>query len=109
MNKSPQTLLIIGLQFFFSNGRAAQIAQKQKSCTPKSSLMQDWVFRLGSSSDTAGVRNTPKISRSENSTATVAHSTAYFSTNQKTTYYFALQSTKLYVWSCEKSKVHTRH
>ena len=29
------------------SGLAAQMAQKQKSCTTKSSLMQDWVFRLG--------------------------------------------------------------
>ena len=33
--------------FFFSTGQAAQTAQKQRSCTPKSPLMQDWVFRLG--------------------------------------------------------------
>ena len=33
--------------FFFSTGPAAQTAQKLKSRTPKSSLMQDWVFRLG--------------------------------------------------------------
>ena len=32
---------------FFSIGPAAQIAQKQKSRTTKSPLMQDWVFRLG--------------------------------------------------------------
>ena len=32
---------------FFSSGPAAQMAQKQKSRTPKSPLMQDWVFRLG--------------------------------------------------------------
>ena len=35
--------------FFFSTGPAAQTAQKQKSCTTKSPLMQDWVFRLGHS------------------------------------------------------------
>ena len=33
--------------FFFSTGLAAQTAQKQKSSTTKSPLMQDWVFRLG--------------------------------------------------------------
>ena len=33
--------------FFFNTGLAAQTAQKQKSRTPKSPLMQDWVFRLG--------------------------------------------------------------
>ena len=33
--------------FFFSTGTAAQTAQKHKSRTPKSPLMQDWVFRLG--------------------------------------------------------------
>ena len=33
--------------FFFSTGLAAQTAQKQKSRTNKSPLMQDWVFRLG--------------------------------------------------------------
>ena len=33
--------------FFFCTGPAAQTAQKQKSRTPKSPLMQDWVFRLG--------------------------------------------------------------
>jgi hypothetical protein len=35
--------------FFFNTGPAAQTAQKQKSRTPKSPLMQVWVFRLGSS------------------------------------------------------------
>jgi hypothetical protein len=33
--------------FFFSTVQAAQTAQKQKSRTTKSPLMQDWVFRLG--------------------------------------------------------------
>ena len=33
--------------FFFSTGLADQTAQKQKSRTTKSPLMQDWVFRLG--------------------------------------------------------------
>ena len=33
--------------FFFNTGPAAQTAQKQKSRTPESPLMQDWVFRLG--------------------------------------------------------------
>ena len=34
--------------FFLCTGPAAQTAQKQKSRTTKSPLMQDWVFRLGS-------------------------------------------------------------
>ena len=34
---------------FFNTGPAAQMAQKQKSRTTKSPLMQDWVFRLGKS------------------------------------------------------------
>ena len=38
----PQKLLIIGPQIFFY-----VLAQKQKSRTTKSPLMQDWVFRLG--------------------------------------------------------------
>ena len=33
--------------FFLCTGSAAQTAQEQKSCTTKSPLMQDWVFRLG--------------------------------------------------------------
>ena len=33
--------------FFLCTGLAAQTAQKQKSRTTKSPLMQDWVFRLG--------------------------------------------------------------
>jgi hypothetical protein len=33
--------------FFINTGPIAQTAQKQKSCIPKSPLMQDWVFRLG--------------------------------------------------------------
>ena len=33
--------------FFFCTGPAAQTSQKQKFRTPKSPLMQDWVFRLG--------------------------------------------------------------
>ena len=33
--------------FFSSTGLAAQTAQKQKSRTTKSPLMQDWVCRLG--------------------------------------------------------------
>ena len=36
------------LTFFLCSGLAAQMAQKQKSRTTKSPLMQDWVFRLGS-------------------------------------------------------------
>ena len=43
----PQKLLIIGPELFFSTGPAAQTAQKQKSLTTKSPLMQDWGFRLG--------------------------------------------------------------
>jgi hypothetical protein len=41
MKKTPQKLLIIGPIFF------SVTAQKQKSRTTKSHLMQDWVFRLG--------------------------------------------------------------
>ena len=37
----------MGIQFFLCTGPAAQTAQKQKSLTTKSPLMQDWVFRLG--------------------------------------------------------------
>ena len=33
--------------FFLCTSPAAQTAQKQKSRTTKSPLMQDWVFRLG--------------------------------------------------------------
>ena len=33
--------------FFLCTGLAAQTAQKQKSRTTNSPLMQDWVFRLG--------------------------------------------------------------
>ena len=44
--KHPQKLLIIGPELFFITGRSAQTAQKQKSRTTKSPLMQDWVFRL---------------------------------------------------------------
>ena len=36
------------IDFFFSTG---QTAQKQKFCTTKSPLMQDWVFRLGNCQD----------------------------------------------------------
>ena len=43
-----QKLLIIGPEpFFFSTGPAAQTAQKQKSCTTKSPLMQGLVIGLG--------------------------------------------------------------
>ena len=45
---APQKLLIIDPDFFYCTGLAAQTAQKQKSCTTKSPLMQDWIFRLGS-------------------------------------------------------------
>ena len=38
---------IIGPDLFISTDLAAQTAQKQKSRTTKSSLMQDCVFRLG--------------------------------------------------------------
>ena len=48
LKKCPQKLLIIRPQLFLSIGLAAQTAQKQKSRTSKSPLMQDWVFRLGS-------------------------------------------------------------
>jgi len=34
-------------QLFLSTGPAAQTAQKQKSLTNKSPLMQDWIFRQG--------------------------------------------------------------
>ena len=37
--------LIISNSFLYT-GRAAQTAQKQKSHTTKSPLLQDWVFRL---------------------------------------------------------------
>ena len=40
-------LLISDPQLFLCIGPAAQTAQKQKSCTTKSPLMQDWVFRMG--------------------------------------------------------------
>ena len=40
-------LLIIGPLYFLSTGPTAQTTHKQKSCTTKSPLMQDWVFRLG--------------------------------------------------------------
>ena len=41
-------LLIIGPQLFFHVlARLPKTAQKQKSRTTKSLLMQDWVFRLG--------------------------------------------------------------
>jgi hypothetical protein len=43
----PQKLLIIGPDLFLCTGLAAQTAQKQKSRSTKSPLMQDWVFRLG--------------------------------------------------------------
>ena len=41
----PQKLLIIGPELFFSVC-TCPVAPKQKSCTTKSPLMQDWVFRL---------------------------------------------------------------
>ena len=48
MKNCPHKLLIIGpLPFILSTGPAAQTDQKQKTCIPKSHLMQDWVFRLG--------------------------------------------------------------
>ena len=40
-------LLIIGPKLFLCTGLAAQTAQKQKSRTTKSPLMQKWVFTLG--------------------------------------------------------------
>ena len=36
------------IENYFSTGLAAKKAQKEKSHTTKSPLMQDWVFRLGS-------------------------------------------------------------
>ena len=43
----PQKLLIIDPQLLLCTGAAGQTAQKQKTRTAKSPLMQDWVFRLG--------------------------------------------------------------
>ena len=44
----PQKLLIIGPTPFFSIlARLPKRPEKQKSRTPKSPLLQDWVFRLG--------------------------------------------------------------
>jgi hypothetical protein len=45
--------------FFFNTGPAAHTAQKQKSRTSKSPLMQDWVFRLGISPRTEIPRPRP--------------------------------------------------
>ena len=42
-------MLIIDPNFFLCTGSDVQMAQKQKSRTTKSPLMQDWVFRLGCS------------------------------------------------------------
>ena len=48
MKKTPSKVAYNRPQpFFFNTGPDAQTAQKQKSCTPNSPLMQDWVFRLG--------------------------------------------------------------
>ena len=44
--KHPQKLLIIGPNFFLCTGPAVQTAQKQKSRTTKSPLMQEWVFTI---------------------------------------------------------------
>ena len=43
----PQKLLIIGPELFFQYWPSCPNGQKQKSCTTKSHLMQDWVFKLG--------------------------------------------------------------
>ena len=50
-----QKLLIIGPQLFLCTGLAAQTAQKQKSRTTKSPLIQDWAFRLGLHAKPAGI------------------------------------------------------
>ena len=47
MKNHPQKLFIISPQFSLWTGLASQTAQKQKSHTTYSPLMQDWVFRLG--------------------------------------------------------------
>ena len=47
MKKPPSKVAQNQIRIFFSTGPAAQKAQKQKSRTTKSPLMQDWVFRLG--------------------------------------------------------------
>ena len=48
MNKTPSKVAHNRPRpFFFCTGLAAQMAQKKKSRTSKSLLMQDWVFRLG--------------------------------------------------------------
>jgi len=44
MKKPPLKVAHNQPNFFFSNGPAAQTAQKQKSRTTKSPLLQDWVF-----------------------------------------------------------------
>ena len=46
MKKAPSKDAHNRPQLFFCTGPAAQMALKQKSCTTKSPLMQDWVFRL---------------------------------------------------------------
>ena len=42
----PQKLLIIHPWLFLCTSPAAQTAQKQKSRTTKSPLMQDWILKL---------------------------------------------------------------
>ena len=49
--RKKESLIWQNLRFIykknFSAGPAAQTVQKQKSCTTKRPLMQNWVFRLG--------------------------------------------------------------
>ena len=47
MKKLPSKVAHNWPRFFFSTGPAAQTAQKQKSHTTTSPLMQNWLFRLG--------------------------------------------------------------
>ena len=49
--KTWKLLIISPEPIFFSTCPATQTAQRQKSRTTKSPLMQDWVFRLGSPSN----------------------------------------------------------
>ena len=61
----PQKLLIIGPQLFLCTGQAAQMAQKQKSRTTKSPLMQNWVFRLGLWQSRAHKETLQKLNRTD--------------------------------------------
>ena len=45
IRKPPSKVAHIRPPIFLCTGLAAQTSQKQKSCTTKSPLMQDWVFR----------------------------------------------------------------